>query len=246
MLGVMPHHVQTMRHSSPFGTVALQAYLSEIRDLASSVLYRLRQLDAASGRWEAARADADSALGVRAREYRREEHADALSRLTSEHREVFDELEALLAAWARLSLLLNPQKGKGEAGVFALARGHVLRAVLAVSEQSPLLDRDLRNSWMHFDERLDTVIRSTGRWGNRHRFIHSSDHASDQGSSIRLIEVDTLRVTYPDEKGDRKTAKLRDLEPVLLGLVNELTNASERFRMLFPDAHDADGDFDAA
>jgi hypothetical protein len=42
-----------------------------------------------------------------------------------------------------------------------LSRGHKLREVFDISEESPLFNRDLRNSIEHFDERLDLYFQKT-------------------------------------------------------------------------------------
>ncbi|TGD74346.1 hypothetical protein E4634_09545 [Mangrovimicrobium sediminis] len=41
-----------------------------------------------------------------------------------------------------------------------LARGEKLRKQFKITEESPLSDRDLRNAWEHFDEKLDTYVLS--------------------------------------------------------------------------------------
>jgi hypothetical protein len=210
----------------------------EIRELADSVLYRLVRLEAASERWSSARAESEAQARSRRQEYNRDAFDEAIRRLGSEQREIFDDLESLLSAWARLSLLLQPIGGKTEAGKFSTARGKLLRDLLQIEDDSLLLDRDLRNSWMHFDERLDAVIRQTGRWGNRHRFIHSTARDQDNGNSLRIVEVDTLCVTYPDQCGSVKSTSLRMLHPILEEIPERIRQANIEFVVRFPNAND--------
>lgn len=217
----------------PFSAVALQGYLSEIRELAGSVLYRLDLLDQSAARWGLARAEANVQLDTSSPEKALRD--DALQMQTSEQLEFFEQLEALLAAWARLSLLLQPAAPKGRKGDFSRARGSLLRELLDIPSGSILLDRDLRNAWMHFDERLDLIIREKGAWGNRHRFTHSSERERDGGSSIRFLALDTLEVTYPTQAGQRKTTALRDLRTPLMAIPKRCSAATEAFQARFID-----------
>ena len=77
--------------------------------------------------------------------------------------------EAMLAAYARASLLLFPSGSLGphnRADRSAAAtqrdrrvfRGAELRTLLGVDEQHPIARRELRDSWMHADERIDARI----------------------------------------------------------------------------------------
>jgi hypothetical protein len=217
----------------PFSSVALQAYLMEIRELADRVLFRLEQLEHVSNRWSAARAEADQLLSGRMDPTDKTATYNALGRQLVEQGELFDQLEALLATWARLSLLLQPSATRGDAGGFAQRRGELLRTLMGIKEQSILLDRELRNSWMHFDERLDHVIRLKGRWGNRHRFTESSEHERDAGTSIRTITVDRLEVTFLDNSGALKTTSLRALRSPLLEIPERCRSATEEYRKRF-------------
>jgi hypothetical protein len=206
----------------------------EIRELADRVLFRLETLERVTGRWTAARAEADQLLSGRLDPKDKTAADEALRRQVVEQGEFFDQIEAMLATWARLSLLLQPSATKGEAGVFAQQRGELLRALMGIEKESALLDRDLRNSWMHFDERLDHIIRSKGTWGNRHRFTHSSERERDAGTSIRMLTLDTLEVTFPDQSGALKTTSLRGLRSPLLEIPDRCRRATEEYRKRFP------------
>jgi hypothetical protein len=67
---------------------------------------------------------------------------------------VFDRLEQFLAAFARLSLLIFPVSKSR----FAKERAETMQLCLGVDESSPIADRDLRDHWMHHDERLDFAV----------------------------------------------------------------------------------------
>jgi hypothetical protein len=141
-------------------------------------------------------------------------------------------MEAFLAAWARLSLLFLPTQTAGKEGE---NRGDVLQLILDVDvSTSPLADRVLRNAWMHFDERLDQAVRA-GTWGSRHRFVRSSEGQKAATLAVRVIEMDTLRVHYRDEKGNFHSTDLRALRSHLLSIEANRSSALQRFRELYDD-----------
>jgi hypothetical protein len=97
-----------------------------------------------------------------------------------------------------------------------------LQAILKVDDQHPLADRELRNSWMHFDERLDAAI--VGKtYGDRHRFVQSSKASEFVGKTLRLMEIDTLMVRYRKQDGTQGSADLRATR----GELERLWHASE-------------------
>lgn len=51
----------------------------------------------------------------------------------------------------------SPQ-GKGAMRQLKDSRGQKLRSAFKVDENSPIYDRELRNAWEHFDERLDNYL----------------------------------------------------------------------------------------
>ena len=63
--------------------------------------------------------------------------------------------EALLIAVANLSKLFWPSRKSSS----STERGRELREMLDVPDDSPLQNRDLRNHFEHFDERLDTLFK---------------------------------------------------------------------------------------
>ena len=60
-------------------------------------------------------------------------------------------ISGLLSAWARASLILFPTRGSKE-------RGRVLRELIGVDADDEFRHRDLRDDWVHFDERLDEAL----------------------------------------------------------------------------------------
>ena len=91
----------------------------------------------------------------------------------------------------------------------------VIRAALAVAPRSILADRELRDSWMHFDERLDRAF-LTETFRERHRFVRSSKAAALIASTVTLLEVDTLVVHYTNRAGAPASLDLSLLEQALV------------------------------
>lgn len=54
----------------------------------------------------------------------------------------------------------SPAGKKNKQHALRMARGEKLREHLGLTDESPLADRELRNAWEHFDEKLDTYVLS--------------------------------------------------------------------------------------
>lgn len=54
----------------------------------------------------------------------------------------------------------SPAGKKNKQHALRMARGKKLREHLGLTDDSPLADRELRNAWEHFDEKLDTYVLS--------------------------------------------------------------------------------------
>ena len=107
---------------------------------------------------------------------------------------LWDSVSGLLFAWARASMILFPNGGDEE-------RGAVLRARLEVDETSFLRDRELRNDWVHFDERLDTAIAkdpASIAWEFVPRFSDESRAALQISVAERRLYFRTGRSERPD------------------------------------------------
>jgi hypothetical protein len=183
-------------------------YIMEAHELAGTLLARLAELESGSTNWQNAVDAADKELDQGTPDV--DSLATTLRSQVAIQTSFFDLLEAFLAAWARLSLLCFPNKGASTTAEFRLARGEALRLALAVPTDSPLADRDLRNAWMHFDERLDEATVS-GSIGDRHRFVRSAEIGPHLDTTLRLLELDTLVVHY---RTQTETAGVFDLRNV--------------------------------
>ncbi len=76
--------------------------------------------------------------------------------------DVFQFIEVFLNHAAKISLILLPEpRGKSATRHESLSRGAFLRELLG-ADDSPILNRDLRNHLQHFDERLHCWAKETG------------------------------------------------------------------------------------
>jgi hypothetical protein len=65
-------------------------------------------------------------------------------------------IEGILSVYARISLFFFPESRSKQ---FGKERARVLRELTGIDEKHPLGDRNLRNDWMHLDERIDQMVR---------------------------------------------------------------------------------------
>jgi len=72
-------------------------------------------------------------------------------------------------------------------------RGEKLRGIFGITDDSPLCNRDLRNAWEHFDEKLDTyLISSDAGYFFPNPFIeHHSIADEPHGKIFKLIDPDS-------------------------------------------------------
>jgi hypothetical protein len=195
-------------------------YLLEALDLVSELLGILSEMKRTSAAWQDHGDSLDVELPDQANPDRDRFAALIRAKLT-EHREYFASLEAFLGGWARLSLLFFPSHGDISGAKFRAERAEELKRYVGVGDESALADRELRNAWMHFDERLDAAMLD-GSFRERQRFVSSSRSAQHVGSTLRLMEMDTLVVYYRDHKGGTRRISLRDLEPELRDLYDRI------------------------
>lgn len=116
-------------------------------------------------------------------------------RFVSGSTRLYGSIEALLAAWARASLLLHPTRGNK-------ARGRHLRNVLRLRTPSLIAgteNRRLRDGWMHLDEDLD-------EWAKLREGAVGVSTVSGEGESwhevvsrgaIRIVDPNQIGVTLP-------------------------------------------------
>lgn len=142
-----------------------------------------------------------------------------------EQSRLFDALEAFLAAWARISLILFPVLRPDGTPTSRAARGSSLRQHLAITESSPLAVREFRDSWMHFDERLDAALEAD-HGAQRQRFLLSSEATDEvRRSVLRLVEVDARAFSWHDRKGKVSRTELTGLEKCLVELETAVGHA---------------------
>lgn len=195
----------------------LATYLLEVREVVQLMLGRFAEIRAISDRWARAKESEDRQLaqweagaGLDDDTWR-----TTLWNQSEFQAQYFSGIEAFLAGWARLSLLLFPIEGKGPAAEFRVERGRRIREALAVASDSILANRELRDSWMHFDERLDRVFLD-GTFGERHRFLRANEAGPFVGNTLALLEVDTLVVRYTDKAGSPAALDLKVLDQALV------------------------------
>jgi hypothetical protein len=121
-------------------------YLFEVIREAELVGFQFRRFQAAAEEW--LKADAvEPPTGK------------ALFASSESEREMLASLEGVLSGFARISLFFFPERQAGDRGQ---ARAAMLRELTGINDSHPLAKRDLRNHWMHLDERLDRVLAETG------------------------------------------------------------------------------------
>jgi hypothetical protein len=195
-------------------------YIREIQELVAALIKRLDDIDATAAVWVEHDASADRQLADETN-LDEDEWDATMAAVDASQAGFFGALEGCLSAWARLSLLFFPNEGgDAMAKAFKKARGAALRDQLMVADDHPLGNRDLRNSWMHFDERMDQLI-SEGRFGDRQRFVSSRQVADFLGKVPRLMAVDTRTVYSLRKDGATCSVSLPDLRSVLNDLSHE-------------------------
>ena len=196
----------------------LLPFLFELRDSVDTALFRFGCLESAAKNWLAHQQRADTLEGE---ESNGQEFSSALAASSQEQLAMFDALESFLAVWARVSLLLYPTSGNRQ-------RGEHLRAELHLSDtdESVLNNRELRDSWMHFDERLDAAVQK-GTYSFRYRWTTSNVAKHVAHRSLRLFVVDSLVIYIHNRKGSPVP---HDLEAAKTALQNLRAAAGSAWR----------------
>ena len=215
----------------PLDRVNASMYVSEVRELAAALSFRLDEIQKASAEWlkhdqiatEQARSDPEQFDVSRFNE--------ALSNSGYQQSVIVDDFEALFAAWARLSLLFVPIAGMGEEGEWRERRGNMLRELLAVPISSLLGKRAFRDSWMHFDERMDQAALA-GRLGNPHQFVRAAGVSTAVQRSVRVIDVEGLVFHYRTKTGTPENVRLATIRQTLEGLKKEMASVGARIMRL--------------
>lgn len=216
--------------TEPLDVVGAMMYLAEVRALADSILFRTESIEKASAIWMHHQGVASAQVVASNDEWSAESFNGALRVSAGQQSVLFDDFEAVLAAWARLSLLLHPVPG-GPLSKWREERGRILRELVQLDDSSLLSDRSFRDSWMHFDERLDNAYLE--KWlGNRQQFVRSTDVASAIEHSIRVIDVEARAYHYRDRTGNKKHVPLQAMKECVQAVVTGLSTAKDRLGKL--------------
>lgn len=207
---------------APLDPVSVTAYLSELEGNANSALFEFARLESAAARWieynlaasAAARKIHSPRASTRVAESR--EFSESLAKQGSEQAELFSALDSFLTSWGRASLLIFPSTRETPGPSFRRQRGRLLQRLLGVDERHLLNNRELRDAWMHFDERLDQAV-ATHTWGSRQRFVMTATPENSRGV-LRQLEVPTLCLSYRDRSGITQRAELSAFADALRGL----------------------------
>lgn len=210
---------------------AVQQYLSEIELLADSVFSRIAEIQDAQRRWLEHEEGIGAQLSAQQHAYSASAYSQELLGKANEQSQVFHALEGLLACWARLSLLLFPLKPKSNKPVgkaqWTDRRGRTLRELLFVSPDALLSNRDLRDSWMHFDERLDDAVQQ-GRLGNRQTICSTATAERVMEYSFRVIDMERLILHCRSQDGEVQCVRLEDMNTCVRLLADGLPGARGR------------------
>lgn len=188
-------------------------YRIELRDTVNAGLYLFDALVAAGN--EVVRAQ-DKANASR-------DAADRSAQLRAQAH-LFDTLESFLTAFARVSLLIFPVSRCP----FAQKRGATMQQCLAQDySSSPLNDRDLRDSWMHHDERMDSAVEAR-RSASGQTFTRSGERIdSETDAHLRVIEADSLVIHFRDRAGAKRSRNLYEIAAALRDVGARQTDAFE-------------------
>ncbi|MHB1094738.1 MAG: hypothetical protein ACYC3F_01025 [Gemmatimonadaceae bacterium] len=209
----------------PFDRVAVSMYLQEALELIDSLLFRLHLLEEAAARWLAAEEVAATQVLAHPDEADAEAFNRALHASGREQATMFDEVEAFLAAWARLSLLFWPIPRRGAPTYeFTKNRGTILVELFDLGAVCPLEDRELRDAWMHTDERFDAAWLDS-RLGNRQQFVRTAGVSTAVEHAVRVLDVEALTLHARDNNGALIFLELRPLKPFLEDLLTRRKKA---------------------
>jgi hypothetical protein len=214
----------------PLDSVGVSIYISEVRDLLDSLLFGLQNIGNARSKWLQSTAAATAQAKRRPSAFSHDLFAEALNKSALQQRLVFDTFEALLAAWARLSLLLHPVAPKTTP---RSERGRLLREALQLPDNTLLADRSFRDSWMHFDERLDQAYEE-GWLGNRQQFVNTTGVPSAVQVSVRVIDIEGLAFHFRTKAGNPASVRLDDMRACLALVENGLNGIGSRMMQIFP------------
>lgn len=189
--------------------VAASMYVSEIGDLLDSLQFRIQYLRGARDAWLEHQNAANAQAKAPPDTFDQQTFVEALNAGGQQQTSVFDAFEALLAAWARLSLFVHSIGGADDLAVWRAERGKRLRELLQRSPDTLLSSRTFRDSWMHFDERMDRAV-VEGWLGNRQQFVATDGVVNAVKQSVRVIDIEGLAFYLSNA---RRAPRTRDDRP---------------------------------
>jgi hypothetical protein len=228
----------------PLDRVGASMFLTEAINLSHYILYLIQEAEDARGEWLENDTIAASHARASDKDFSHSIFMQAGQNTVSAQGKVFEVFEATCAAWARLSLLFFPlegrSKGKSVHDSWRLGRGMALQRILALDPTSLLADRDFRDSWMHFDERMDLAFQQ--RWlGNRQQFTRTSGVEAAAARSIRVFDMELLEFHYRTKDGKRERVLLSALKGCIHDLLGRFPVKRDSMAFL-PLAVPTDGD----
>jgi hypothetical protein len=198
--------------------VSASMYLSEVRDLVAGIEISIDRIEALGQEWLIHQQNADALGTTSTEEWNPREFSAALHASRVAQGDVFMLFEALLAQWARLSLLFFPILDKKQEPGWRRKRGEVLRYLVDLPPDTVLGDREARDAWMHFDERLDRAVQE-GWLGNRQTFVASRRALDTAAYSVRVLDMEAGALYYRDRDGGIQSIELNAMRQAL-GAIN--------------------------
>lgn len=211
--------------------VSASMYLSEVRDLVAGIQDAISVLRRAGVEWVEQERIASTEVKARPDDFNKDRFDAALRTSVGSQTDAFMFLEVLLARWARLSLLFHPIPTGGKHPEWRVARGLALRHLTALPESSLLANRDMRDSWMHYDERMDQAV-IEGWLGNRQQFVLSAGVARAIAHSVRVIDMESGTIHFRTRAGQVDSVSFSAMEVALDQVLNGLQSAAERLAHL--------------
>ena len=108
--------------------------------------------------------------------------------------ELFARVDAFLALYGRIALVIFPQNEARS--LIQSDRAAQLRSVLGIDTEHLISNKLLRNKWIHFDEVIDALPSRDVKPVTPQRFTRSEEVDRHRDNTLRLMVVDTLSVIY--------------------------------------------------
>jgi hypothetical protein len=211
----------------------LVPFLYELRESADAGVYQFASLKEAAKAWMKLDAELHTQLQLPPEQFDHDTWVAVGEASIAKQSNIFDALDAFLSPWMRTSQILFPTIKSGAAPTFKSERARILQDAVGVGSTSLLANRDLRDSWTHFDERLDAAVQG-GYAGNRHAFVRTSGVAARLDNTLRLVDVETLTIHYRARDGQKLSQPIEPMEQALRSLHASIPGAFSRLQALAP------------